>query len=84
MSLAGMTVDEITSVVSILEALPNLSYAELMDESGTCALSRQDVKQLVEAAPDVRFHYVFSLFGRTVSTTDETIQFERLSLTPDA
>lgn len=83
-SLAGMTVDEITSVVSILEALPNLSYAELMDESGTCALSRQDVKQLVEAAPDVRFHYVFSLFGRTVSTTDETIQFERLSLTPDA
>ncbi len=83
-NLAGMTVDEITSVIGMLEALPNLNYAELMNDSGTCALSRQDVKQLVEAAPDVRFHYVFSLFGRTVSTTDETISFEKLSLTPDA
>lgn len=83
-NLAGMTVDEISSVIGMLEALPNLNYAELMNDSGTCALSRQDVKQLVEAAPDVRFHYVFSLFGRTVSTSDETIRFERLSLTPDA
>lgn len=83
-NLAGMTVDEISSVIGMLEALPNLNYVELMNDSGTCALSRQDVKQLVEAAPDVRFHYVFSLFGRTVSTSDETIRFEKLSLTPDA
>ena len=83
-NLAGMTVDEITSVIGMLEALPHLNYVELMNDSGTCALSRQDVKQLVEAAPDVRFHYVFGLFGRTVSTTDETIRFENLSLTSDA
>lgn len=83
-NLAGMTVDEIASVISMLEALPNLSYVELMNDSGTCALSRQDVKRLVESTEDVRFHYVFSLFGQTVSTTDETIRFERLSLTPDA
>lgn len=80
-NLAGMTVDEITSVIGILEALPNLNYAELMNASGTCELSRQDVKRLVEAAPDVRFHYVFNLFGRTVSTSDEEIKFEKLSLT---
>lgn len=83
-NLAGMTVDEISSVIGMLEALPNLNYVELMNDSGTCALSRQDVKQLVEAAPDVRFHYIFSLFGRTVSTSDETIRFEKLSLTADA
>ena len=35
----------------------------------------------MEAAPDVRFHYVFTLFGRTVSTSDEEIKFEKLSLT---
>lgn len=82
--LSGMTVDEITSVISMLEALPNLNYAELMDDSGNCSLSRQDVKTLVQSARDVRFHYVFSLFGQTVSTTDETITFTRLSLTADA
>ena len=38
-NLAGMTVDEITSVIGMLEALPNLNYAELMNDSGTCALS---------------------------------------------
>lgn len=79
-NLAGMTVDEITSVIGMLESLPNLSYVELMNDSGTCQLSRQDVKLLVEAAPTVRFHYVFTLFGRTVSTTDEVIEFKNLSL----
>lgn len=83
-NLAGMTVDEIASVVNLLEALPNLSYAELMNSSGTCELSRQDVQRLVKAAPTVRFHYVFNLFGRTVSTTDEVIRFENLSLTTAA
>ena len=83
-NLAGMTVDEVTSVIGMLESLPNLNYVELMNESGTCALSRQDVRQLVEAAPTVRFHYVFNLFGRTVSTTDEVITFQKLSLTTDA
>ena len=83
-NLAGMTVDEISSVIGMLESLPNLNYVELMNESGSCALSRQDVRQLVEAAPTVRFHYVFNLFGRTVSTTDEVITFQKLSLTPDA
>ena len=80
-NLAGMTVEEITPVIGILEALPNLSYADLMTDGGTCELSRQDVKRLMEAAPDVRFHYVFTLFGRTVSTSDEEIKFEKLSLT---
>ena len=83
-NLAGMTVEEITPVIGILEALPNLSYADLMTDGGTCELSRQDVKRLMEAAPDVRFHYVFTLFGRTVSTSDEEIKFEKLSLTTDA
>ena len=83
-NLAGMTVEEVTSVIGILESLPNLNYVELMNDSGTCALSKQDVLRLVQAAPTVRFHYVFNLFGRTVSTTDEVITFQKLSLTPDA
>ena len=82
--LSGMTVGEITSVIGMLESLPNLNYVELMNASGTCELSKQDVKLLVEAAPTVRFHYVFNLFGRSVSTTDEVIEFKNLSLTTAA
>lgn len=83
-NLAGMTVGEITAVIGMLESLPKLSYVELMNASGTCDLTRQDVQRLVQAAPTVRFHYVFSLFGRTVSTTDSVIEFKNLSLTTAA
>lgn len=58
-----------------LPMLINLKQVELMDGSGRCALSVSDVQRLQEAAPDVVFHYVFNLFGRTVSTTDEEIVF---------
>lgn len=82
--LAGITKDSLLTIVDKLGKLPNLNYVELMNASGDCELSRQEVKQLMDAAPDVRFHYLFSLFGRTVSTTDETIEFKNLSLTADA
>ena len=84
LNLADMTLADMEEVARALPMLPNLTYVELMDASGTCALTRQEVKQLVEAVPNARFHYVFSLFGKTVSTTDERIAFKGLSLTSAA
>lgn len=81
--LSGMTSGQIESAVPALMLLPNLTNVELMDASGNCSLSRQDVKQLVDVAPGVNFHYVFSLFGQTISTTDEKVRFDNLKLTPD-
>lgn len=83
-SLVGITPAEIPSVVTSLGRLPSVSYVELMDSNGTCSLSRTDVQKLVEAVPTARFHYVFSLFGKTVSTTDTTISFKGLGLTAAA
>lgn len=80
-NLSGLTEAAISEAIPALLNLPNLQYAELMDENGDCALSKQDVRTLVEAAPDVRFHYNFTLFGQSVSTTDEKITFKELSLT---
>lgn len=81
--LSGMTSGQIESAVPALMLLPNLANVELMDDSGSCSLSRQDVKRLVDVAPGVNFHYVFSLFGQTISTTDEKVRFDKLSLTAD-
>lgn len=78
--LAGMTSEQITQMVPALMLLPNLTNVELMDASGACALSRADVKQLVDVAPGVSFHYVFELFGQTISTTDEKVRFNNLRL----
>lgn len=84
LNLAGITASDMEEAAAALTMLPNLTYVELMNASGTCSLTRQEVKELVELVPNARFHYVFSLFGKTVSTTDEQITFKGLSLTPSA
>lgn len=78
--LSGLTEAQVERTIPALVRLPALEQAELMDSNGSCSLSKQDVRRLVEAAPGVKFHYIFSLFGTTVSTTDETVEFEGLSL----
>lgn len=82
-NLAGMSPSQITSMVPSLMLLPNLANVELMDGNGNCSLSRADVKQLVDVAPGVNFHYEFELFGKTISTTDEKVRFDKLRLTEE-
>lgn len=84
LNMAGITTADIDEAKFALERLPNLTYVELMNGSGTCSLTRQEVQQLTEAIPSVRFHYVFSLFGKTVSTTDNEIYFKGLGLNSSA
>lgn len=78
--LSGLTEAQVEQAIPALLRLPALERVELMDDSGSCSLSKADVRRLAEAAPAVKFHYVFSLFGSTVSTTDEEVSFSGLSL----
>lgn len=66
--------EELGFVSQKLSLLPNLSQVELMsgEESN---LTVADVSALQTALPNVTFHYTFDLFGKTVSTTDERIEF---------
>lgn len=54
---------------------PGIEKIELMDSNGQSTLSIGDVKLLQEAAPNAVVHYSFQLFGKTVATTDERIEF---------
>ena len=54
---------------------PNITRVELMDAYGQSGLSPADVKIFREEVPNAQLHYSFPLFGRTVSTTDEHIEF---------
>ena len=59
--------------------LPDLTFVELMSGDST-ALNKQDVKVLVDAAPDANFHYTFSLFGKTISTNDKEVEYKGHSI----
>ena len=73
--ISWISPEEVETAASKLEMLPNLTYIELMAPDGSCALSVQEVGVLQKALPDAVFHYTFELFGQTVSTTDERIEY---------
>ena len=50
--------------------------ANLTDVTLSSSLSFEDVDKLQSAAPHIRFHYSFSLLGKTVSTGDEEIIYK--------
>lgn len=71
---SGLKADEMEDLLQVLSLLPQVSSVELMDGENT-SLTVTDVKTLQTGAPGVFFHYNFELFGKTVSTSDETIIF---------
>ena len=72
--LSALTADQVTEAARVLSLLPKLTSVELMGEDGN-TLSPADVKPLVDAAPAASFHYSFNLFGKTISTNDQTVEF---------
>lgn len=70
----------VEELIAQLGQYPNVAYAELMRPDGTTAFSVADVKKLQTACPGVTFHYSFDLFGKTVSTTDKTIEYVDVSI----
>lgn len=72
LDLSHLTSDQVTQAAQELSLLRKLEKVELMDGQGASALSTTDVKTLKDAAPHVSFHYEFTLFGKTLSTTETT------------
>ena len=76
MDLSGMTADQIPIVATKISLLPQLQQVQLMAADGTSQLSKADVKALQQACPDVLFLYSFELFGKTISTADERVEYD--------
>lgn len=77
--MSAMTSDQVDSAIEQLKQYPNIVYVELMN-SGKSSLAIADVKKLQDALPNVVFHYSFELFGKTVSTTDQRIEYVKKSI----
>ena len=81
LDLSALTSGQVTAASETLARLPNLETVELMTAGGTSALSQQNVEVLVNAAPNAKFHYTFTLFGKEISTDDAQVEFKNLKLT---
>ncbi len=75
LDLSGLTGDALEETVGKLALLPQLAEVTLPE-----SLAMEEVKFLMDALPDVTFHYTFELFGKTVSTTDEIVEYEKVEI----
>lgn len=80
LDLSAMESGDVARTAEKLAMLPNLESIELMDSEGNSSLTKEDVKTLMEAAPEVVFHYSFDFFGTTISTADTEVEIKNQSI----
>lgn len=75
LDLSGMSSGQVEEAVSKLGLLPNLTDVQLNNN-----LSMADVARLQDSNPNATFHYSFTLFGKTLSTTTETVEYKNQNI----
>lgn len=73
--LSFLSADLLEEAAQKLPLLPNLREVNLMDAADHSLLSTENVKWLMTQFPDITFHYSFDLFGKTLSTAEETVEY---------
>ena len=76
LDLTAMTPADLDAVLGALPMLPKARLAKLSDEEGNSQLTLEEAHALQEAAPELMLDYTFDLFGKTVSTMDERVEFK--------
>ena len=69
--LTELTTDTMDEVIQTLHHFSALTDITLSDK-----VSMEDVKTLMDLFPEVTFHYTFELFGKTLSTADERVEYQ--------
>lgn len=80
LDLTELSSDDLEAAVSAMHLLPALARAELTDGEGDNNLSLEELRSLQVEFPEVCFAYRFELFGQTVSTEDERIEYIRVPI----
>ena len=73
--LSELKPEDLEAILPRLALLTALTEAQLRSGTQEGALTPEQVKSLMDACPNVHFHYSFDLFGQTLSTDTETVEF---------
>lgn len=78
-----MTLDQTQEVLAQLPLLTGLQQINFVAEDGACVFSVEDIPvldQFRQALPEVDFRVSFELFGKTVTSEDERIEYYRVPI----
>ena len=80
LDLSSIRPGQVEETAVPLGLLFQLEYVELMTSGNQSKLDKDDVKVLVDAVPHANFHYIFTFYGRRLSTTDERVEFKNYNI----
>ncbi len=83
LNLADYDTAKLDIALEKLSMMPQITKVELMKEDGTSSFTVDQVKQLQKAAPHIAFNYMVELFGKTVSTADEVVDFSKCDVSSE-
>lgn len=66
---------QLEQITDTASALTKLGDVYLMKADGSSAFGKSDVKKLMDSMPGVTVHYSFELFGKTITTADERVEY---------
>lgn len=82
-NLSRLRPAQLDAALEALRLLPALREIELMGRGGRCLFDRAEVRQILKALPEADVHYEFELFGQTLSTLDERVEYDHVVLCDD-
>ena len=81
MSVPGLLSQDLEEFCRILDSMPNLNYVNLGNEDPEeSSLTPEDVYYLIENYPQIKFDYVFNVFGREISLDDDYLDLNHLQM----
>ncbi len=78
LDLGNMTAEQTQELYDVLPLMPQLQEINFVKEDGSCVYGIEQIDQLDqlrERAPQVNFRVKFELFGQTVSSEDQRIEY---------
>ena len=78
LDLGNMTAEQTQELYDVLPLMPQLQEINFVKEDGSCVYGIEQINQLDqlrERAPQVNFRVKFELFGQTVSSEDQRIEY---------
>ena len=79
MDLSNLAPEDVADAAALISCMQDLRHVNLGGE-GQNSLTWEDVGTLQAANPETEFAYTFSLFGKNLSTLDETLDFNHIEM----
>jgi len=71
---------DVEKICEQLRKLPAISLVKLMKQDGSTSYTPDDAATISKTCPGSAIEYTFELFGQTISTTDERVEYVQVNI----